>query len=163
MVETPKGVLNAGEIARSHPRVRMLNFGVEDFAQSMRVSPTATATALPAQMVAMAARANGFPAIGLPGTVAEFTDLDAFRATATLARELGLAGSGCIHPAQVPVLNDVFGATAAQIAEAREIVALFKASLARGEGAVAHQGRMVDIPVYERAMALLRDHAPSGE
>jgi citrate lyase subunit beta/citryl-CoA lyase len=158
MLETPRGVLNADAIASAHPRVRALNFGVEDFAQAMRTPPTAAATAMPAQLVAMAGRANGIPTIGLPGTVAEFTDLAAFRRTVELARELGLVGSGCIHPAQVAILNEVFGATEAEIADARAIVELYKAALARGEGAVAHEGRMIDIPVYERALALLRDH-----
>jgi citrate lyase subunit beta/citryl-CoA lyase len=159
MLETPRGVLNADAIAGAHPRVRVLNFGVEDFAQAMRTPPTAAATAMPAQLVAMAARANGLPAIGLPGTVAEFTDLAAFRRTVQLARELGFVGSGCIHPAQVAILNEVFGATAAEIEDARAVVALYEAALGRGEGAVAHEGRMIDIPVYERALALLRDHA----
>jgi citrate lyase subunit beta/citryl-CoA lyase len=76
-----------------------------------------------------------------------------------LARELGFVGSGCIHPAQVAILNEVFGATAAEIEDARAVVALYETALARGEGAVAHEGRMIDIPVYERALALLRDHA----
>jgi citrate lyase subunit beta/citryl-CoA lyase len=162
MLETPRGVLNTDSIARAHPRVKVLNFGVEDFAQAMRTPPSAAATAMPAQMVAMAGRANGIPTIGLPGSVAEFTDLAAFRRTVELARELGLVGSGCIHPAQVAILNEVFGANTAAIAEAQAIVTLYEAALARGEGAVAHEGRMIDIPVYERALALLRDHGDAG-
>ena len=159
MLETPRGVLNADAIAGAHARVKVLNFGVEDFAQAMRILPTATATSMPAQMVAMAARAHGLPAIGLPGSVADFTDIAAFRRTVQLARALGFAGSGCIHPAQVPVCNEVFGATAAELADARAIVTLYEAALARGEGAVAHQGRMIDIPVFERARALLADNS----
>ena len=158
MLETPRGVLNAAAIAGVHPRVKVLNFGVEDFAQAMRIPPTAAATSMPAQLVAMAARAHGLPAIGLPGTVAEFSDTAAFRRTARLARELGLAGSACIHPAQVAICNEVFGASPAELSDAHAIVTLYEAALARGEGAVAHEGRMIDIPVYERALALLRDN-----
>jgi citrate lyase subunit beta/citryl-CoA lyase len=158
MLETPRGILNADAIAGCHERVRVLNFGVEDFAQAMGTPPSAVAMSMPAQMVAMAARANGIPAIGLPGTVAEFTDLAAFRRTAELARELGFVGSGCIHPAQVHILNEVFGASAAELNAARAIITLYEAALSRGEGAIAHEGRMIDIPVYERAVALLRDH-----
>ncbi|MEJ1975436.1 MAG: CoA ester lyase [Acetobacteraceae bacterium] len=157
MIETPRGVLNADAIAASHARVQVIAFGVEDFAQSMRTRPIHSAMSMPAQMVAMAARANGLPALGLPGTVGEFTDLDAFRRTVLLARDLGFAGSGCIHPAQIAVLNETFGASAQELADARTVVSLYEAALARGQGAVAFEGRMIDIPIYERAVALLRD------
>ncbi len=157
MLETPRGVLNADSIIGSHERVKAVAFGVEDFAQSMRTRPIHAAMTVPAQMVAIAARANGVPALGLPGTVGEFTDLDAFRATVELARILGFSGSGCIHPKQVPVLNETFGASAAELEDARVIVKLYEEALASGVGAVKHEGRMIDIPIYERALVLLRE------
>lgn len=157
MIETPRGVLNADAIISGHERVKAVAFGVEDFAQSMRTRPTHAAMTVPAQMVAIAARANNVPALGLPGTIGEFTDLDAFRRTVVLAREIGFSGSGCIHPRQIPVLNETFGASTEELADARRVVALFKTALASGQAAVAHEGRMIDIPIYERALALLRD------
>ena len=161
MIETPRGVLNADAISGSHERVKAVAFGVEDFAQSMRTRPTHAAMTVPAQMVAIAARANGVPALGLAGTIGEFTDLEAFGRTVRLARELGFSGSGCIHPRQVAVLNETFGASAAELEDARRVVTLFKSALASGQGAVAHEGRMIDIPIYERALALLRDFGES--
>jgi citrate lyase subunit beta/citryl-CoA lyase len=92
----------------------------------------------------------------LPGTVAEFTNLDAYRAVAMKARSIGMRGSICIHPAQVPVINEVFGGSAEEADRARRLLEVFDASVAAGRGAVAHEGRMIDEPIAIRARRFLQ-------
>jgi citrate lyase subunit beta/citryl-CoA lyase len=58
-----------------------------------------------------------------------------------------------IHPAQVPVINEVFTPTAAQIAEARAVIAAFEAN--PGKGTIGIDGVMHDRPHLERARRLL--------
>jgi citrate lyase subunit beta/citryl-CoA lyase len=65
---------------------------------------------------------------------------------------MGLTGAMCIHPNQVGVLNECFGASAAEIEEAKAIVAAWEA---RTDGVVSHNGKMIDQPVVERARRLL--------
>jgi citrate lyase subunit beta/citryl-CoA lyase len=61
-----------------------------------------------------------------------------------------------IHPKQVPVLNEAFGASAEELDEAQAIVAAFEQALASGnKGAIQHRGRMLDKPIVERAQRLL--------
>jgi len=62
----------------------------------------------------------------------------------------------CVHPRQVPILNAAFSPTAAELDWARAVVAGFEAAVAAGDGAVSVGGRMVDQPVYDQALALLR-------
>ena len=69
---------------------------------------------------------------------------------------MGYTGSVCIHPDQVGVFNDAFGVTENDAAGAEEIIRLFEKSLSEGLGAVAYRGRMIDIPVYQRALATRR-------
>jgi citrate lyase subunit beta/citryl-CoA lyase len=111
---------------------------------------------VPAQIVALAASAAGLHPMGLPGTVAEFTDADAYRAVAMKARRIGMRGSICIHPAQVQVINEVFGGTAEEADRARRLLAVFDVSVAAGRGAIAHEGKMIDEPIAIRARRFLQ-------
>ncbi|RMF92608.1 MAG: hypothetical protein D6736_03160, partial [Nitrospinota bacterium] len=60
-----------------------------------------------------------------------------------------------IHPAQVPICNAAYAPTEEEIAYARRIIAAFEAGVAQGTAAVAVDGRMIDIPVADKARRLL--------
>ena len=156
LLESPLAICNALTIAQSSPRLAALLFGTEDFGAASGIESAPEGMAMPAQMMALAATAAGLQPMGLPGTVAEFTDLDAYRAVAMKARRIGMRGAICIHPAQVPVINEVFGGTAEEADRARRLLEVFDASVAAGRGAVAHEGRMIDEPIAIRARRFLQ-------
>jgi citrate lyase subunit beta/citryl-CoA lyase len=58
-----------------------------------------------------------------------------------------------IHPAQVPVINEVFTPSPEAIARAKAIVAAFDA--APGAGVLSVDGQMLDLPHWKRAKKLL--------
>ncbi|MFY7959658.1 MAG: HpcH/HpaI aldolase/citrate lyase family protein [Elsteraceae bacterium] len=155
LLEGPNAVLDARAIAAVGGGLIGLGFGSEDFAAAMGVRPTLDSLLVPAQMVAMAARGAGLQSFGLPGSIAGFQDLEELAALAAKARAIGFTGAVCIHPAQVPILNAAFSPSAEERAWAEAVVEAFDAALARGEAAVAVQGRMVDPPVYDQAKRLL--------
>ena len=132
-----------------------MGLGAEDFSAAMEIAPTVEALRYPTQAVAIAAVAAGLHPIGLPGPVGDFSDLAAYRVVAEQALTIGNRGAICIHPAQVGVLNDVFGGSEAQVAAAERVVAAFDAALAMGKGAIALEGRMIDAPIANRARLLL--------
>ena len=72
-----------------------------------------------------------------------------------MARKLGFDGGACIHPKQVPILNEAFTPTEAEIEKAEKIADRYSAALASGEGAVAFEGKMIDLPVVARAKRVL--------
>ena len=156
LLESPLAICNALTIAQSSPRLAALLFGTEDFGAASGIESAPEGMAMPAQMMALAAAAAGLQPMGLPGTVAEFTDLDAYRAVAMKARRIGMRGAICIHPAQVPIINEVFGGTAEEADRARRLLKVFDASVAAGRGAVAHEGRMIDEPIAIRARRFLQ-------
>ena len=155
LLESPLAICNALAIAQSSPRLSGLLFGTEDFGAASGIESAPEGMAMPAQLMALAAAAAGLQPMGLPGTVAEFTDLEAYRAVAMKARRIGMRGSICIHPAQVPVINEVFGGTALEADRARRLLHVFDASVKAGRGAVAHEGRMIDEPIAIRARRFL--------
>jgi len=155
-IETAKGFLNVREIAGASRRNKAISVGNEDFAHMLGMPETISEALIGAmQTVQMAAREAGILALGYPGSIANFSDLDAYRADIARARALGFDGGSCIHPAQVAILNEGFAPTAKEIAEAEGIIAAYDAALARGEGAVAYQGKMIDIPIADRARRTL--------
>jgi citrate lyase subunit beta/citryl-CoA lyase len=155
MVETASGFFRTEAIARAHPRVVAITIGAEDLALSVGMLPEAEGLFYPKQQSIFAARAAGILPLGFVGTVADYQDQGAFRATIRRSRKLGFLGAGCIHPSQVPILNQEYAPTDAEIATAQRMVAAYDAAMAEGRGAVTFDGRMIDIPVVDRARGLL--------
>ena len=156
LVETADAYFRVREIAKATPRLDALSLGAEDFATSVGMEPIGETLQAPKQTMIIAARAAGILPLGFMGTVADFDDLDAFRATIRRSRKFGFVGASCIHPSQVPILNEEFGWSDADVDRARRMVAAYDAAKAKGLGAVTFEGKMIDVPVVERAQALIR-------
>jgi citrate lyase subunit beta / citryl-CoA lyase len=158
LVETASGFLRLPETARAHPRLVALSIGAEDFALSVGMLPEADGLFFPKQQMIIAARAAGILPLGFIGTVADFRDLDAFRATIRRSRRLGFAGASCIHPSQVAILNEEYRPSPDEVAQAERAVAAYDAATAAGIGAIELDGKMIDVPVIERAKHVLARH-----
>ena len=158
LVETASGFLRINEIARAHPRLVALSIGAEDFALSVGMLPEAEGLFFPKQQMIIAARAAGILPLGFLGTVADFRDLDAFRSTIRRSRRLGFMGASCIHPSQVAVLNEEYRPSPDEVAVAERAVVAYDAATASGIGAIEIDGKMVDVPVIERAKHVLQRH-----
>ncbi len=155
LIESPTGLFNMADILRTGGRLRGLGFGSEDFAAVLGVEPDADALSAPAQQVALAARAFGLAAWGLPGSIANFDDVQAFAALLRRAKAYGFTGALGIHPKQIEVINKAFRPGAEDLARARRIVDAYEQAVAGGAGAVALDGKMIDAPVVARARRLL--------
>jgi len=155
LVESADALAAMQAIARADPRMVALGAGGEDLATDLGAEPSPDALYLPKMMAVMAARAAGILPLGFIGTVAGLSDPDGYRAMLRRSKSLGFACASCVHPAQVPVINEEYGARPEEVERARRMVAAFEASLAKGIGAVAFEGQMIDEPVVERARRLL--------
>ncbi|WP_136685502.1 HpcH/HpaI aldolase/citrate lyase family protein [Falsirhodobacter xinxiangensis] len=154
-VESAAALYNAREIAAADPRLFGIGLGAEDIAADCRMEPAADALALPKQMIVFAARAAGIEPFGYVGTVADYTDLDGLREAVRRGRRMGFSGGSAIHPDQIPVLNEEFSPTPAEIDRAQGIVAANEDAVAQGRGAFSYEGKMIDRPVLARALATL--------
>lgn len=157
MLETARAVEDAFEIAASNSRITFLGIGHEDLSLDLGIVPTMEGSELfyAKSKLIIAARAAGVVALGLPGTLADFTDLEGLRRSATKGRQMGFKGAFAIHPAQIPILNEVFSPVAGEVEDAERIVELYETAASSGLGASQYKGKMVDKPVYERAKGLL--------
>lgn len=166
LIETPRGYSNVRDIAHSSERLSAIALGQEDFSAEMgMVEPEGMSLLSYYQTVQVAAREAGILPIGYPGSIAEFTDLELFKSNALIARKLGFDGGACIHPKQVPILNEAFTPTDEEIDRSERMVAAYDAAMAAGDGAVAFEGKMIDVPVVARAERILsiRDRIKAKE
>ena len=166
LIETPRGYSNVRDIANSSERLSAIALGQEDFSAEMgMVEPEGMSLLSYYQTVQVAAREAGILPIGYPGSIAEFTDLELFKSNALIARKLGFDGGACIHPKQVPILNEAFTPTDDEIDRSERMVAVYDAAMAAGDGAVAFEGKMIDVPVVARAERILsiRDRIKAKE
>ncbi|OXM75287.1 MULTISPECIES: HpcH/HpaI aldolase/citrate lyase family protein [Amycolatopsis] len=149
LIETALGVASAVEVCRADAVVRPA-FGSIDLAAQLGVDPASHAAlqhARSAVVLAAAAAGCGAPVDGVTTVLDADTVL---RDDLAHAAELGFTGKLCIHPRQVPLVNDAFTPSAAEVRWAEEVLA------SATDGSVGvHDGRMVDRPVILRARAIL--------
>jgi len=152
-IESPLGLRNAYEIATASPRVVGLAFGGEDLAQALglplRREGEARDLVFQRSMLVMAAAAADVQAVD--GIWPDLQDVEGLKRYALQSRRLGFAGMSAIHPSQVAPINEIFSPTADEVAYCRQVIEAFEAAVARGEGAIAFGGQMIDLPIVERA------------
>lgn len=157
-IESAAALIEAPRIAKAADRVIGLAFGSEDFALDLGL-PTKregdAADLLYARSATVVAAVSAGK-IAFDGIWPDIEDVAGFRADSQRARRLGFSGKTLIHPGQIAVVNEIFSPTAEELEEARRVVHAFDEALARGHGAVALDGRMLDAPVVDRARRVLR-------
>ena len=141
--------------AEHAPRLISMMLGGEDFALETGSIPGDETLELPKRLVAFAAQAHDVAMFGILGTVADYSDKEAYRKSAERARRFGFSGGTCVHPALVSALNEAFAPTANEVAEARKLIQADAEAAAAGRGSFQVDGKMIDIPVIERARRLL--------
>jgi len=158
MIEHPRALAEIHDIAEHGPRVIAMMLGGEDFALETGSVPGDETLELPKRLVAFAAQAHGVAMIGILGTVADYSDPAAYKKSAERARRFGFSGGTCIHPGLVAALNEAFTPTPEEVAHARKLIEADKQAQAEGRGSFSVDGKMIDIPVIDRARKLLARH-----
>jgi citrate lyase subunit beta/citryl-CoA lyase len=158
MIEHPRAMAHIDDIAEHGPRVIAMMLGGEDFALETGSIPSDESLELPKRLVAFAAQAHDVPMIGILGTVADYTDPVAYKKSAERARRFGFSGGTCVHPGLVQALNEAFTPDAKEVAYAQKLIAADERAAAEGRGSFSVDGKMIDIPVIERARRLIKRH-----
>jgi citrate lyase subunit beta/citryl-CoA lyase len=138
-------VLQAPASAGASARVAALLFGAGDLVRETRGRLVASrASELYAlSQVLFAARAAGLDALDTP--YFDLGDAAGLEAHTRFAAELGYDGKAVIHPGQLEVVNRLFTPSAEIVEEARRVLSAYEAAEGEGSGALALDGRFVDI------------------
>lgn len=157
-VESAAGLFMAGTFKDASARLVGVTWGPEDLSAELGAETNRDDKGLLTEPYRFArsvclfsAAAAKLPAIET--VYVDFRNSDGLRKDTVEARRDGFTGRLAIHPAQVPVINEVFTPTAEQIEKAKAIVSAFAAN--PGAGAIGIDGKMFDRPHLIRAQRLL--------
>jgi len=151
LVETVRGILDARELAGA-PRVERLAFGSVDFQLDAGIQGEGEELLYARSRLVLASRAAGILA-PVDGVTTDLDNPERIAADVDRARRLGFGGKLCIHPRQIEPVNKGFMPSEREVVWARKVV---EAARAAGAGAIRLDGELVDLPVVERAQAVLR-------
>ncbi len=183
IIETALGMANVDAIAAASTRNESLHFGVADYAASTKArttvigGPNALYGVLTdpeegaadggkrdyhwgdmwhyaVSRMVVAARANGLRPID--GPFGDFSDPDGFVAQANRAACLGCEGKWAIHPNQIALANEVNSPSEAEVTKAKRIIEAMEQAQKEGKGAVALDGRLIDIASIKQAEVMVQ-------
>ena len=182
IIETALGMQNVEAISAASKRNESLHFGVADYAASTRARTTNIGGANPAYSVltdkdeagaravhwgdmwhyaiarmVVAARANGLRPVD--GPFGDFSDPEGYKAAAFRSAVLGCEGKWAIHPSQIAAANEVFSPSDAEVQKAQRILEAMAEAQREGRGAVALEGRLIDIASIRQAEVLVKKAA----
>ena len=165
IIETALGLWRAFEIACGNPRIKSLHFGAGDFTRDVGIEWVRDEAELSyaRSRLVVISRAAGIE----PPTDSVWVRLDDEEGLVDSARRgkrMGFQGKSCIHPKQVPIVNEVFSyVSPEELARARNIVAAFAEAQARGSASILVDGQFVDYPLVENAKRVIELHARTQE
>ena len=157
-VESAAGLFAAGTFRDVSRRLIGMTWGPEDLSAELGAETNRDAAGqltepyrLARNICLFGAAAAKLPAIET--VYVDFRNSEGLRRDTNDARRDGFSGRLAIHPAQVPVINEVFTPSLEQIEKAKAVVAAFAAQ--PDAGAVGIDGKMFDRPHLVRAQRLL--------
>lgn len=143
MMETPRGMLNAAEIA-AHPQLTGFVMGTNDLAKELqtRFRPDRLPMMAGLGLCLLAAKAEGI--VVVDGVYNAFKDADGLKVECAQGRDMGFDGKTLIHPAQVDVANAAFAPSEGEIDLAKRQIAAFEECEASGQGVAVVDGKIVE-------------------
>jgi len=155
LLETPRGIAEAYNIAQADKRVVAIALGAEDYTAALGANRTKAGTEIftARTIVVNAAAAAGIQSIDTPFTDAN--DEEGLLEDTIVAKQLGFKGKLSINPRQIDVIHSVFNPTAHDIDWAEQVIEAIRRAEAEGSGVASLNGKMVDAPVVNRAERIL--------
>jgi len=171
LIEEVEAMIHVEEIARSSPRLEALIFGPFDYAASQGVDSQAiegdldshdkSGSYYPGDLwhyarnkIVIAARAAGIDAVD--GPYVDFQNPEGYRRECLRSKTLGIVGKWAIHPSQIEIANQIFSPSQEEVDRARKLDALYTEAQDKGLGAVAFEGKMIDVAIIRSARNLIQ-------
>ena len=146
MIESPKAVLHAEEIASASERIACMILATSDLISQLHARTTQSRIAVLHSLsaVILAARAYGLGVVD--GIHSNLKDTDAFEYACRIGRDMGFDGKSLVHPDQLPYANDAYTPKFSEVDNAREIITALAKANASGRGTEVVSGRLVEHP-----------------
>jgi citrate lyase subunit beta / citryl-CoA lyase len=155
LIETAAAVLNAQDICKASKRVVAIAFGCEDFISDLQGIHDEEHESLftPRAIIAMAARATGV--IPVDTVHIKVHDLEDLEVNLITAKKLGFEGMLVLNPKELSLAHKYFSPSEQEIADAIEMLELFKDSQREGKGVAVKNGKFIGPPMVLMAKKVL--------
>ncbi len=178
IIETAAGLAHVEEIAAASPRMQAMSIGPADYAAFMGMQTTAIGGTqenyfmlddpaadprgrhyadpwhYPTVAIVAACRTHGV--LPVDGPFGDFSDPEGFKAQALRSATLGMVGKWAIHPSQIALCNEVFTPSEKAVTHARRVLEAMEAAKKSGAGAVALDGKLIDLASIRQAQVIVR-------
>jgi citrate lyase subunit beta/citryl-CoA lyase len=143
MLETPRGILRAEDIAAS-ARVAALVMGTSDLTKELHARHTRERLPMLPSLgwCLLAGRAYGLAV--LDGVHLDLNDDGGFEYACRQAAEMGFDGKTLIHPKTIAAANRIFAPSPEDVESARKIIAAHAEATDQGKGVVVVDGRLIE-------------------
>ena len=145
MIETPRALLHAEEIAAAHDRLTVIVMGTNDIVNEtygLHVPGRNPVVLTALSWTLIAVRAAG--KVVIDGVYNDVRNEEGFLAEARQGREMGFDGKTLIHPSQVEPANEAFSPSDADIERAQGLIAAFNEAKAAGAGVATFNNKLVE-------------------
>jgi citrate lyase subunit beta/citryl-CoA lyase len=151
MIETPKGVLNAQEIAAASERLTVFVMGTSDLVKDIHGEHTDDRQPVITSLswCVLAARAYGRAIVD--GVHLDLNDAKGLEAHCRQGRELGMDGKTLIHPKTIETANRVFAPSDEEVAHAHRVIQAHTEARKRGEVLAVLDGQLIETLHVENA------------
>jgi citrate lyase subunit beta/citryl-CoA lyase len=157
MIETPLSIFNIRNIAGAGGRLACLVMGTNDLVKEMNGTHTPGREGLMTALSLSVLAARAFGRAIIDGVYNDIQNTQGFEAICEQGRAIGFDGKTLIHPSQIEPCNRVFSPSEAEVAQARKLIGAFNLPENKGKGAIAVDGRMVELlhaEIAKRTVAL---------
>lgn len=161
LVESARSLCNLSDICKAAPgQLSGLIFAAEDFAKDLSITrtPSLSEFLYARSMIVTAARAHEIPSV-IDLVCTEYKGekgQSVLEEEARGGKRLGFNGKQCIHPTQVGTVQRVFSPESEEVEWAVRVVIADEKAATAGRGAWSLDGKMIDVPVAEKAKNIVQ-------
>jgi citrate lyase subunit beta/citryl-CoA lyase len=154
-IESAIGIINACDVVKSSPRLVAVAIGAEDFVTDMKTTRSLGGVELltARTQILLAARAAGIYA--LDTVFSDINNEEGFINEVKHIKQLGFDGKSVIHPNQIEPVHKIYTPSEKEIQKSVRILDAIKEAERKGSGVISLNGKMIDLPVVERARRVI--------
>lgn len=151
IIETSMAVLRMEEIAKL-PNVSGLLLGAEDLTKELNISRTLEGTEILYTRSKLVLIASAYHIDSIDTPWVDKDNLEGLTEDTQHAKKLGFTSKCAIHPNHIDIINTAFTPNETEILDAKRII---KKALESSKGAFSLDGKMVDLPIIEKAKNII--------
>lgn len=161
-IESAIGIINAYDIVKASPRLVGVALGAEDFVTDMKTTRSLDGVELltARSQILLAARATGICA--LDTVFSDINNTEGFINEVKHIKQLGFDGKSVIHPNQIEPVHNIYTPSEIEIKKSIRILEAIEEAESKGSGVISLDGKMIDLPIVERARRVIALAKASG-